>query len=157
MTDAKITMLQHALDLAGVGFHVFPLRSGGKKPAITGWPKRATTDPAQIEQWWSGRSLNIGIATERFGDGQALVVVDIDNKNGKCGDETVLALELEGLDLPPTWQVLTPTGGRHLYYVVDEPVKQGAEVLGPGVDIRSRGGYVVAPGSVVEQGEYVWA
>jgi hypothetical protein len=29
-------------------------------------------------------------------------------------------------------------------------VRQGANVLGPGLDVRSKGGYVVGPGSVVD-------
>ena len=37
-----------ALTLAAKGFRVFPMRVNGKRPAITGWPERATTDPAQI-------------------------------------------------------------------------------------------------------------
>lgn len=97
---------------------------------------------------------NVGISTSRFGDDKALVVIDVDNKKGKDGDASILALELEGYEFPPTFTQTTPTGGRHLVYITDTPVKQGVGVLGEGLDIRSRGGFIVGAGSVVEQGSY---
>jgi len=45
----------------------------------------------------------------------------------------------------------TPTGGYHLFYRAKKAVKQGAHVLGPGIDTRSLGGYVVGPGSQLQQ------
>lgn len=157
---SKPTMLDHALALASQGFHVFPLESRSKVPLITDYPNRATRDPEQIKRWWTDPVMgwlcdyNIGISTTRFDEDKALVVVDVDLKDGRNGNDTIL---LFGWDLPPTAVNLTPTGGRHLIYVVNEPVKQGANVLGPGLDIRSRGGYIVGPGSIVEAGEYQWA
>lgn len=151
------SMLRHALDLAAAGFHVFPLEDGTKVPAIDGFPARATRDEAQIRAWWTcpltGAELtrNVGISTSRFGADSALLVVDIDVKDGRDG-ETIAGT----LDLPPTWETRTPSGGRHLIYVVDAPVPQGANVFGPGVDIRSRGGFIVGPGSKTSKGEYVW-
>jgi hypothetical protein len=97
---------------------------------------------------------NIGISTTRFGDNSALLVVDIDNKGDKHGDDTIRALELESLVLPSTRSTVTPTGGRHLFYSVVHPVTQGANVLGAGVDIRSFGGYVVGVGSTLGGGKY---
>lgn len=157
-----MTKLTHALNLAGMGFFVFPLVEGGKTPLIDGFPTKATRDPAQIRRWWTCPVLgveqehNIGIYTGRFGDGKALVVVDVDNKHGKRGDDALLELELEGYELAPTLEVVTPTGGRHLFYVTDVPVKQGVNVLGEGLDTRSAGGYVVGVGSETAKGEYRW-
>ena len=154
-------MIYKALSLAKLGFHVFPLEPLSKVPAIDGYPVKATRDPEQIKRWWTcpvtGFPLdrNIAISTTRFGDDMALLVVDVDNKGEKRGDEVLLALELEH-DVPATWEAVTPTGGRHLIYVVDRPVKQGVNVLGDGLDVRSYGGYIVAPGSVTEKGEYRW-
>lgn len=152
-----------ALALAGKGFHVFPLRVKGKKPAITAWQKRATADEAQVHDWWTdpldGDPLdaNIGICTTRFGADRALLAVDIDNKHGVKGEDTLMDLELEGYDFPPTLEGVTPTGGRHLIYSVPKPVNQRkAGFLGPGLDIRSRGGYIVAHGSETEKGLYRW-
>lgn len=150
--------LAAAQDLARRGFYVFPLRKGGKKPAHTGWQDEATNDPDRVAVLWGNRPFNVGISTSRFGDGQALLVVDVDSPghgNGtKNGPRRLLELELEGKAFPLTLEHSTPTGGRHLVYVVDEAVKQGVDVLGAGLDIRSAGGYVVAPGSTVDAGSY---
>lgn len=153
MTKSK---LDHALELAALGFYVFPIVAGKKKPpAVKGWQDWATRDPEKIRKHWATYIAdNIGISTSKFGDGQALLVLDIDNKNGKRGDHELLRLELEGWDLPETYSHATPTGGRHLVFTVDSPVRQGADVLGPGLDVRSKGGYIVAAGSTVSDGEY---
>ena len=143
-------MLDNALELAQRGFFVFPVQSGAKEPAVKDWPNAATTDLVHIRKWFAGTDRNVGIATGKFGDGQALVVIDIDNKDGKSGDESLLMLELEGHDFPPTMEQSTPSGGGHLIYVVDRPLKQGVNVLGPGLDVRSRGGYIVGPGSQID-------
>lgn len=148
--------LTSALALAADGFFVFPLKPKQKTPAFEGWQQLATRDAATIREWWSRRDYNVGIFTTRFGNGKALLVIDVDVKGEHNGEETLLRLELEGQAFPPTREQITPTGGRHLIYVVNEPVKQGAHVLGPGIDIRSRGGYIVGPGSVTKKGEYRW-
>lgn len=148
--------LESALRLAANGFFVFPLYPGGKTPAHKGWQDEATRDHIQIRAWFEHNDFNVGVFTGKYGDGsKALLVVDIDNKGAKRGDDELIRLELEGLDLPATRETTTPTGGRHLYFEVDEPVKQGANVLAQGLDIRSRGGFVVGPGSVTKDGAYV--
>lgn len=146
--------LADALTLAAQGFHVFRLTPGQKTPARTGWQREATCDPEKVRKLWGDGDWNIGVFTGRFGENRALLVVDVDTKNGKDGNATLLALELAGDELPLTLENATPTGGRHLVYLVDSPVKQGVDVLGSGLDIRSHGGYIVAPGSVVDAGEY---
>ncbi len=146
-------MVDHALRLAAMGFHVFPVvTDASKKPKRKGWQSAATVDPDKVRELFTNEQCNIGIFT---GVRQsALLVIDVDNKNGKCGDDTLLALELAGNVVPPTYEQRTPTGGRHLVYRVREPVKQGTSVLGPGLDIRSRGGYIVGSGSVINGRAY---
>src|SRR6185436_6912849 len=141
--------LEQALALAGQGFFVFPCAPGAKTPAVNDWPNRATRDAAQIEKWWASRDYNIGISTSRFGDDQALVVVDVDNKGGKNGDVSLLELELQGFEFPVSVEQSTPSGGRHVIYTTEQPLKQGVDVLGVGLDIRSKGGYIVGPGSEI--------
>jgi hypothetical protein len=149
-----MNLLERALALAKHGFHVFPCEANGKKPVINDFPNRATRDPEQIERWFRGNDYNIGISTTRFGDDHALVVIDVDNKNGKDGDAQLLSLELEGHDLPASLEQSTPSGGRHIVYITDNPLKQGTNVLGAGLDIRSRGGYIVGPGSTIDGRAY---
>jgi len=156
------TMLEQALALAARGFHVFPLIAGKKLPKIKEWQIKATIDEDTIRTWWTdsvmemSQEYNIGICTTRYGTGKALIVIDVDDKNGKSGSTELLSLELDGREFPPTLEARTASGGRHIYYVSDDPVRQGTNVLGPGLDIRSRGGFVVAPGSEVELGSYTF-
>ena len=133
-----------AESLAAQGFKVFPIAAGKKAPPLwSDWPTRAST---LVTAEWRD-DCNIGIHCD------GLIVLDIDT--GKGGDESLAALELL-YDLPPTRTVRTPSGGRHLYYS-GPAVGNSVGRLGRGVDIRSRGGYVVAPGSRTDAGAYEWA
>lgn len=150
-----------ALDLARRGFYVFPLGCGAKKPESAGWQQSATRDPAYIRNMWTcpyvgPREYNIGVYTGKFAGGKALLVVDVDEKNGKHGLAAWRAL-LDSHGIVPTAIAVTPTGGRHVFFTVDQPIKQGVDVLGDGLDTRSAGGYVVGVGSVLAGiGEYKW-
>lgn len=54
----------------------------------------------------------------------------------------------------PTRTQHSPNGGQHLIFLVPTPVRQSAGALGPGVDTRSKGGYLVGAGSVIADGPY---
>jgi hypothetical protein len=66
------------------------------------------------------------------------------------------------LDVPlerSTPTVLTPTGGYHIWLKVDEGFKARGKldsVRYPGIDVKKRGGYVVAAGSSIEGSTYRW-
>jgi hypothetical protein len=149
-----MTKLEHALSLAAAGFWIFPCLPNCKRPAIKGWQAAATRDSETITTWFRDNKLNPAIFTGKFGYDQALVVVDVDTKNGKHGYASLDALWVAGHDLPNTRNVRTPSGGVHLYYSVPRAVRQGTDILGDGLDIRSRGGYVLGPGSQIDGGLY---
>ena len=139
---ATDTLLTSALSLAARGYRVFPLKPGDYRPAVEGWKDLATTDEAVIRKVWSKRDYNIGVAC-----GHGLLVVDVDMKKGKDGLASLKALGVE----PEGFVVRTPTGGLHVYY--DGPdVANSVGRLGPGLDVRSSGGYVVGPGSILAEG-----
>ena len=73
------TNLEAALYYAQrLGWRVFPLKPGDKRPAVIDWPNVATTDPEQIRRWWAQMpAANIGLAC---GD---LLAVDLDRKDGR--------------------------------------------------------------------------
>lgn len=150
-------MLDHALFLASLGFHIFPAHPNSKVAAIKDFPNLATQDSKQIKKWWSNghTNSNPAISTTRFKESEALIVIDIDQKEGKMGEDELLKLELQGFDFPATLEQRTPSGGRHLIYKTKESVKQGVNVLAKGLDIRSRGGYIIGAGSVLSNGKYV--
>jgi hypothetical protein len=61
-----------------------------------------------------------------------------------------------GMDWPQTCTVTTPSGGWHLYFTApeDSAIRNSASLIGPQVDVRAAGGYVVGPGSVVNGKPY---
>lgn len=150
-----MTLLKHAVELAEKGFHVFPLVPNSKEPLIPDYPNAATQDQNILTDWWTKwPNANIGISTTRYNGTGAIVAVDVDNKDGRSGSDTLLSLELKGFRAPKTFTQVTPTGGEHLLYFSEVPLKQGTAVLGEGLDIRSRGGYLVASGSVINGKKY---
>jgi hypothetical protein len=150
------TQLNRALTLAKRGFHVFPLIALTKdQPCIKEWQRRATRDEAQLRSWFKRwPQSNIGISTSLFQGTAGLLVVDVDIKEDRDGEATLRTLVADGYEFPATYEQITHSGGRHLVYRVEKAVKQGVNVLGPGLDIRSKGGYIVAAGSSTAQGEY---
>lgn len=129
---------------------VFPLRPREKVPATPHGLLDATTDEGQIRAWWETSrentrgDFNIGIRT---GDG--LVVVDGDRR--KQGHLTLRDLIRRNGAWPATYRVKT-SDGMHFYFRSDIHLASGADALGPGVDIKGQGGYVVAPPSVHPSG-----
>lgn len=167
---ATLTLLDAALDYARRGWPVFPChtptRGGcscrdaercsdiGKHPRTEHGLKDATTDEATIRQWWRRwPDANIGIVT---GKASGLLVLDVDPRHG--GDATLAELEREHGRLPDTVESLTGGGGRHiLFRCPGYPVKSGAGTLGPGLDVKADGGYIVAPPSLHLRGRrYEW-
>lgn len=156
LTESDVSSMAYlpvALAYARMGWAVFPLRPLSKVPATPNGFKDATTDPAVITAWWTENpTANIGIAT----GASNLFVVDVDTKNGKKGAETLSALVAEYGDLPETYTVKTWSGGWHYFFQMPEPRLKnstGTEKagLGPDVDTRGDGGYVVAGPSEVEE------
>ena len=144
------TKLDAALAHARAGFAVFPLVPNAKIPAIKNWQNLATTSPAQVNEWWTERpDANVGIETTPY------LVVDVDPRHG--GHVTFEGLKLVE-DFPDTRLSRTAGGGFHMLYRLPEhtTVRGGVGKLGPGIDIKSWGGLIVAPGSTVDRRPYSW-
>jgi hypothetical protein len=142
--------------LAKLGLKLFPVAANEKRPAHAGWQDEATDDPAMLSRWFGRGDYNIGVACGP----SRLIVVDCDVKNGRNGIAELEALAGDNaIDLDLTLSVRTPSGGRHWYWLAPdgECVADSAGKVAPGIDIRSRSGLVVAPGSVTPQGRYSFA
>jgi P4 family phage/plasmid primase-like protien len=118
--------------------------------------KDATTDRKQIRAWWrESPNANIGIATGREA---GILVLDIDPRND--GKETLARLEKELGPLPDTVTALTGGGGRHLIFKHPPfPVRKDTtgKVFGPGIDVLSDGGIMIATPSRHASGKrYRW-
>jgi hypothetical protein len=143
--------LASALDYAAQGSAVFPCQPGGKEPATPRGFKNATTNPAKIRRWWLARDdYNIGVAT---GVASGVLVLDVD---GAIGAETLQDLEGRYGALSETACSIT-SSGCHLWFTIEDAVPSTAGRLGPGLDIRADGGYVIAPPSIHPDGSaYRW-
>jgi hypothetical protein len=137
------TMLDHALALSrATGYETFPLV--GKVPAIAGGRGclDASSDPQIIKRLWHGRpQANIGIHVP-----DDVLVLDIDPRHD--GLTSLAALEATHGPLPATRTVLSGRGdgGSHRYFQHPGGAVTAAR-LGRGLDLKKRGGYLVAPPS----------
>jgi hypothetical protein len=144
-----------ALVLAKDGHPVFPLRPGSKEPATAHGFRDASRDPKVIRDWWDRNpDYGVGVAT---GHGLAVLDVDTVEGHGTDGPAVLVTLEKEHGALPPTVEVRTPSGGRHLWFETLASLRvRSRQGLAPGLDLKASGGYVVAPPTHFNGAEYEW-
>jgi len=131
------------------GLNVIPIKYKDKKPAIESWKEYQTkrVSEKEVEEWFSYNTYNIGIICGEVSGN--LVVLDFDDI--KLYDKWYQYVDTNYIDIRDillrTWKVTTGKGV-HIYL----RLKDGAVGTTPGfiehVDIKGRGGYVVAPPSV---------
>lgn len=127
--------------------------SPGKHPLIRNGVKGASQSIEQINQWWNQwPKANIGVAT---GPISGLLVVDVDKRHDGIG-----SLEEWERNFGPLTTLRTETGGdgQHLFFKhpSNTIVRNKVNVV-QGIDIRSAGGYAVAPPSMHASGKgYAW-
>ncbi len=157
-----------AIELVKRGFSVFPC---DEKPDAKGKPskapytkhgfKDATQDEKQIQAYWRQYpQALIGIACGEPSGG--LVVLDLDKD--KSNQDFLTRINVEGVvsfnallgrdsssPLPHTYTVETWSGGKQLYFRASQEqldeIKNINSKIAPHVDIKARGGYVIAAGS----------
>lgn len=135
------------------GLQIFPCDPGDKRPVAANpkmhpasardeqvarmkWSERMSSDPTQIARWIvEYPECKWGLPT---GSVNGLVAVDIDSE--EASDFWVAKW------LPLGKEVTSPSGGRHIYYRVDEGVDIATTrgKIHPDIDTRGEGGYCVA-------------
>lgn len=163
-------MLEAALRCARSGMIVFPLhwvddhgqcscgnpecKSAGKHPLTEHGLKDASRDETVINTWWTRwPKANIGLVT---GTPNRIFVLDVDPDKG--GLDSLAVLEKQYGPLPETLTARSGGGGWHYYFELAEGqvIKSFAGAkIGPGLDVRSEGGYIVIPPSKTA-GLYIW-
>lgn len=139
--------------LALAGLPVLPCRAD-KSPFIAGGVHGASADARQAREWAARWPEALpGVAT---GPASGLFVVDcdVDKATGEAvGEATLKALGVDAAAHPFACQ--TRSGGVHLPYRWREGLPTSARRIGPGVDTRGAGGYVVAwdPGTLAAAAE----
>jgi hypothetical protein len=129
------------------------LKKNGKAPLVAG--AFGGEDSKLIIDWIKDGG-NVGILT---GSASGIVVIDIDNHNGIDGVANLREfLELYDIELPKTKVVMTPSGGWHYYFKLDEKYNDTQFIQNhpqlKGVDFQTHGRYVVAPPSKIDGGVY---
>jgi hypothetical protein len=137
------TALNAALAYADRGWHVFPVQPPpNKKPCNEHGFKDATTDHAQVNEWWAQwPSAQVGVACGASG----ILSVDVDEKP-KQWISGAASLDTIGVDVDTCCNLImgTPRNhGRQLFFSAYNTCRK-LNVL-PGVDLLGDGGYSILP------------
>lgn len=155
-------MLQAALAYHNSGYIIIPIREKTegdqevKKPYVyfddfkSGKDKPTERD---IRTWWSRwPKAMIGIIT---GSINKISVLDFDIYNAKNGDLDELIELFPDFPNINTPTAITPNGGYHFYFQYNPKIQHKPRIVSI-VDGRNDGGYIIAPPSISEIGEYKW-
>ena len=152
-------------DLINAGFHIFPMRPNVKAGYYKGvsWIRTTTNDPVKAKGWHAGiimgedddgnpvsfEGCNWGIACGP----SDICVVDFDVKDGAKGALTKKRMEEEHGKFDPAFITQTKSGGAHFYFkgkCASQNNFMGTKDDKSGVDIKSDGGMVMAPGCLID-------
>ena len=151
-----------AVSYARRGWYVAPVNVNylptGKKKVdfLVPWGTAASCDPDEVRTWYTEHPYaGCAIATKA----SRLVVIDLDINGAENGLEEWYRLVGDRGPSVETYQVSTPTGGLHLYFLdPDNRAVNSSRTLAPGIDVRggghSNGGVVFAPPTNTAKGTY---
>jgi hypothetical protein len=150
-------LADEAVRLARLGVPVFPLHDASKEPRTPHGFLDASTGVETVKRWWrQWPNANIGART-----GVVFDAIDVDGDNGFA---TLAALIAEHGSLDVGAIAETPgkvRDGRHVgkgAHYLTRPTGLGYTLLGPNVELKAAGGYVVVAPSVHPDGTgtYEW-
>ncbi len=124
--------------------------SPGKHPVVRRGLHSASKKLDVVRSWWQRwPKANVAVRTGRE---SGIVVLDVDPAHG--GLDSLRRLTNEHESLPQTYVVGTGSDGLHFYFTHPghEVRNIAGSKLGPGLDIRGDGGYVIAPPSIHASG-----
>jgi hypothetical protein len=136
-----------------IPFNIFPA-GPDKAPLIAGWQTKATRDFHTISQWQANGAQAWGIPCGAV-NGLFVIDLDLNKETGEPVGEASLKALPRYAALLDRANVYTPSGGRHIYCQHFDGGRNTANKIGPKIDTRGEGGYVVAPGSWTEGGSYL--
>ena len=137
---SKQNNLAKAQQLGEAGIPLFPCKQD-KSPRTPSGFKDASSDPTQIERWWScDPEALIGVPTGSK-SGLWVLDADVDKITGNpTGDTTLARYDLSQY----RHRCRTPSGGSHYFFLVTPDLPRNSIKKIPGVDVRGDGGYVIA-------------
>lgn len=158
MSNALKNAIHYAEEL---GFNVFPIERGGKRPAIP----NAHPEGDELRGICKGECGKLG---HGFHDARSDVnwIMAMGRKYKDCNwavatgiESGAFLIDIDAEDASEWWdelwlpdgeEVQTPSGGRHIYYAytdADLDLKSTVKKLHPNIDTRGNGGYALLPGS----------
>lgn len=129
------------------GFFVVPEKD--KKPLIVFRDRlNRKPDEKEIREWWGKwPTANVAILT---GESSNVVVIDLDTQESK---ETLAKYLPKDFACP---SVITPRGGRHLYFQYEQGLGTYQQLMG-GIELKGDGGKATLPPSIGINGKpYEW-
>jgi hypothetical protein len=144
-------VLRQALALARNNLPIFPCHPGTKIPTTPHGYRDATTDPAQIRDWFTGHpDRNLALPTGAPG----YDVLDIDQR-GDAGNgfASLSRLREAGLLAAACRTIATPSGGLHYYFAGSR--QRTSHLPACHVDFLAQGGYVLFPPSQIGGRSYL--
>lgn len=130
----------------------------GKHPRVANNLEVATTNEAQIKEWW-GKWPNANVGLKM---GLSLAVIDVDVRSG--GLKSLQELLMHSPNLQNTVTAITGSEGYHYFTKVPLAAGQFPSRVGVwgkdggGIDIRAEGGYAIAAPSLHRNGRrYHWS
>lgn len=146
--------LDHALHYAeayvNIGWTVLPLKPGVKYPSKD-FRSISISEKERVKAAWGMPNCGVGLWPAPSG----LLVLDVDVKNNSTGLLDLQALEDKHGGLPDTLRAQTPSGGLHIIFKTSQVF--GNEKLRPGIDIRSKNGFIACQGTRLHDGtSYTW-
>ena len=145
--------LTAALALAARGIRVFPCMPSKRPQMGVPWKTAASSDARTLDAWWRRWPDSVP-ALEPGSQLIAMLVVDCDRKPG--APDGVLAFQelclANGDDARDYPTVETPSTGRHVFFLNPDGLGNSTGNLPKGIDVRGKGGYVIAENAVFPDG-----
>jgi len=136
--------LKAAIEYHKQGYHPIPIKQKDKRPYVL-WEIYQKEQPLidEIDEWWhKWPDANIGLIT---GETTNLVVVDVDNK---AGEDKIR-------ELAPGLKPHTKSPNGYHFWFDYHPGLTNKAMVSDGIDVRTNGGYIIAPpGKNENGGEY---
>jgi hypothetical protein len=143
-----------AIFYARLGIFVHPANPRTKAPLLnSNWRQHSSNDENTVRNLWQEHP-NAAVAID-CGKSRILVIdLDRGHKDGADGVkafEKIIPTNGPLINIP---RVFTPSGGQHLYFsnFDDQPLGNSTGDLPQGIDIRGKGGYIIACGSIMADG-----
>lgn len=136
-------ILKAALDYIKKGYSIMPLKTNSKDPLLA-WSqfKRRIASEEEIKKWFNNeKNYNIGIVCGTISNN--LEILDLDSPD--------LINFFKNIK---TYQVKTQSNGYHLYFKSKKLSGNRQKVFGYPIDIRSEGGFGVAPPSKKDENSW---